>query len=134
CKIFDHTNDGCPKNPKVAKVSSGTNDGFMEVKKKKNMSKQHRHIEASDQFKVNKVPVSGPKTSVSVTNSFSALAENMENEIEWGIKDKWNKDASVLNESDSEVEELILEDNNGKQTVESNTEGESTPVTVVSHD
>nr|GEU60555.1 hypothetical protein [Tanacetum cinerariifolium] len=105
CKIFDHTNDGCPKNPKVAKVSSGTNDGFMEVKKKKNMSKQHRHIEvASDQFKVNKVPVSGPKTSVSVTNSFSALAENMENEIEWGIKDKWNKDAYVLNESDSEEE------------------------------
>ncbi|GKC74742.1 hypothetical protein Tco_1120625, partial [Tanacetum coccineum] len=48
CKIFDHMNNGCPKNPKVIKVSNGTSDGYTKVRRKKNKSKQNRQIEGEE--------------------------------------------------------------------------------------
>nr|GEW31844.1 hypothetical protein [Tanacetum cinerariifolium] len=50
CKIFDHTNESCPKLPKMeSKVrdtqTSNDNDGFVEVKKKKSKPKQPRQVE-----------------------------------------------------------------------------------------
>ncbi|GJV04570.1 RNA-directed DNA polymerase, eukaryota [Tanacetum coccineum] len=40
CKLFDHTNDACPKLPKVAEPVQVNTDGFIEVQKKKNKPKQ----------------------------------------------------------------------------------------------
>ncbi|GJV92832.1 hypothetical protein Tco_1540645 [Tanacetum coccineum] len=40
CKIFDHTNKKCPKLPKEAEPVLDTNDGFVEVNKKKGKVKQ----------------------------------------------------------------------------------------------
>ncbi|GJW93329.1 zinc knuckle CX2CX4HX4C containing protein [Tanacetum coccineum] len=162
CKIFDHTNDGCPKNPNVIEVSNGTSDGFTEVRRKKNKSKQNRQIEgikftkpklnlqyrkvdkgessktnanpitkppvAPDHPKVNKPPDQRP--SVSLSNSFNALETNDNDTYDtfWGPKDQCDK-SFVLNESDSEGEEMVLEDKNGKPISK---EGASTPVVNVS--
>ncbi|GJR59199.1 zinc knuckle CX2CX4HX4C containing protein [Tanacetum coccineum] len=47
CEIFDHNSDKCPKNSK-AEVVKEYNDGFTEVKRKKNKPKQNgkpRHVD-----------------------------------------------------------------------------------------
>nr|GEV26842.1 hypothetical protein [Tanacetum cinerariifolium] len=41
CKIFDHKNDKCPKNPKVVVSAAAKDDGFVEVKRKKNKVKNN---------------------------------------------------------------------------------------------
>nr|GEW13176.1 hypothetical protein [Tanacetum cinerariifolium] len=45
CKIFDHTNDHCPKLLKAAVLVLEDKDGFVEVRRKKNKSKQPRQID-----------------------------------------------------------------------------------------
>ncbi|GKA49472.1 hypothetical protein Tco_0742545, partial [Tanacetum coccineum] len=39
CSIFDHTNDKCPKLHKVVSTKYDGNEGFVEVKRKKNKAK-----------------------------------------------------------------------------------------------
>ncbi|GJU77453.1 zinc knuckle CX2CX4HX4C containing protein [Tanacetum coccineum] len=166
-KIFDHTNDGCPKNPKVIEVSSGTSDGFTEVKKKKNKSKQpqqiegikftkpklnlqYRKVDKGESSKTNANPITKPLVApvqpkvnkapdhiptVSLSNSFNTLEtnDNDKDDTFWGPKDQW-VNSLVINESDSEGEEMVLDDKNGKRRAESSMEGASTPVVNVPHD
>ncbi|GJW63854.1 hypothetical protein Tco_0115738 [Tanacetum coccineum] len=148
CRIFDHTNESCPKNPKVAEASKENNDGFTEVKKKKKGKAKQRQVEGIrfsksplnlKYRKIDKGNSSKPDENmeqpkkmkpkdpiVTISNSFNALDENKDEEKDdefWGSKEQWIN-STVLNESDSDNEEMILEDKDEKRT----TEGASTPV------
>ncbi|GJZ83287.1 zinc knuckle CX2CX4HX4C containing protein [Tanacetum coccineum] len=154
CRIFDHTNESCPKNPKVAEASKENNDGFTEVKKKKKGKAKQRQVEGIrfsksplnlKYRKIDKGNSSKPDENmeqpkkmkpkdpiVTISNSFNALDENKDEEKDdefWGSKEQWIN-STVLNESDSDNEEMILEDKDEKRT----TEGASTPVLTVPHD
>nr|GEU30804.1 hypothetical protein [Tanacetum cinerariifolium] len=101
CKIFDHENDKCPKNPKVVVLAAAKDDGFVEVKRKKN----------KDVKTTNGVVFTS--NNVALNNSFSSLGDN-DNETDWeGESNKGN----VLNESHSEdIEEIIMEELNAMNT------------------
>ncbi|GKG62141.1 hypothetical protein Tco_0632045, partial [Tanacetum coccineum] len=60
---------------------------------------------------VNRTPV------VNVTNSFSALEGADEDTTDWGTEEKWKDVTHVINESDNEVEEMILEEKHGNRMV-----------------
>ncbi|GJX28851.1 hypothetical protein Tco_0236930 [Tanacetum coccineum] len=57
CLIFDHVNDQCPKNPKVKVVAKENDDGFTEVKRKKNKVKQNVKPRQVDGVRLSKPPV-----------------------------------------------------------------------------
>ncbi|GJY92842.1 hypothetical protein Tco_0508624 [Tanacetum coccineum] len=57
CLIFDHVNDQCPKNPKVKVVAKENDDGFTEVKRKKNKVKQNVKPRQVDGVRLSKSPV-----------------------------------------------------------------------------
>ncbi|GJX76948.1 hypothetical protein Tco_0323759 [Tanacetum coccineum] len=148
------------KPPRLVEAATSNDDGFTVVKKKKAKAKQPRQIEGirltkpktNIQYrKVEKGNSSQAKTTidpplafvqtkvmkvnstpaVNVTNSFSALEGADEDTTDWGTKEKWKDVTHVINESDSEVEEMILEDKHGNRMV---SEGTSTPEIVGSHD
>ncbi|GKA63536.1 probable methyltransferase PMT28 isoform X1 [Tanacetum coccineum] len=166
CLIFDHTDDRCPKLPKVVatdiandgiEVGSKINttglspndtadDGF-EVVKKKKKRKQNKHQKQVDGVVLNKPSLqlhyhrvekgntsnnSDPKSNVASTssvggsmpsstrdqlksvplvNSFSAL--NEDEDCDWKDPNSWQHSRSVLNESDSDVNEVITLDDRG---------------------
>ncbi|GKA56453.1 zinc knuckle CX2CX4HX4C containing protein [Tanacetum coccineum] len=166
CLIFDHTDDRCPKLPKVVatdiandgiEVGSKINttglspndtadDGF-EVVKKKKKRKQNKHQKQVDGVVLNKPSLqlhyrrvekgntsnnSDPKSNVASTssvggsmpsstgdqlksvplvNSFSAL--NEDEDCDWKDPNSWQHSRSVLNESDSDVDEVITLDDRG---------------------
>ncbi|GJV26677.1 retrovirus-related pol polyprotein from transposon TNT 1-94 [Tanacetum coccineum] len=139
CKIFDHTNKKCPKLPKEAKPVLDTNDGFVEVNKKKgkhgaSSESQHKG-ETSNATKQDQgiEPSSKPSSSsalnvkeVSLSNSFVALGD--EEDTACSDETNWlraKQKLTAINESDSEeVDEEIVMDNECQHTKE----GASTPV------
>ncbi|GJU17555.1 reverse transcriptase domain, reverse transcriptase zinc-binding domain protein [Tanacetum coccineum] len=145
CLIFDHVNDQCPKNPKVKVVAKENDDGFTEVKRKKNKVKQNvkpRQVDGvrlkqkkdeAEQLGRKEKGVDEPKTvfnsssnKMTLKNSFSMLDNN---ETDWeGDETK----QSVINESDSDesVEELIMEESHTNSSLM----GASTPDLGVTHD
>nr|GEU86162.1 hypothetical protein [Tanacetum cinerariifolium] len=145
CKIFDHTNESCPKLPKMeSKVrdtqTSDDNDGFVEVKNKKSKPKQPRQVEGIritkpkpnfnyrrvDKGETSKSQQSnkgnGTKTSMNTSNKGSGSKINNTSTLE--------DTGLYVNESDSEeIEELVMEaDPNGTKAKIISTEGESTPI------
>ncbi|GJU49824.1 hypothetical protein Tco_1219379, partial [Tanacetum coccineum] len=75
------------------------------------------------------VKMNGNDNLVSTSNSFNVLESNEDDGNVWGEDESWKYDSSKINESDTDVdEELILEEQQcgPKKTV--NTEGASTPV------
>ncbi|GJY83660.1 retrovirus-related pol polyprotein from transposon 17.6 [Tanacetum coccineum] len=83
CKLFDHTNDACPKLPKVVERVQDNTDSFVEVWKKKKKPKQpiKQHTKsrqgdtsnASKKDHMNK-PSSKPQgTGMELKNSFTSL-------------------------------------------------------------
>ncbi|GJX86309.1 hypothetical protein Tco_0337083 [Tanacetum coccineum] len=52
-KIFNHIDDQCPKNVKVAAPTQESDDGFVEVTRKHGKGKQNGNKEASSQLKSN---------------------------------------------------------------------------------
>ncbi|GJS09090.1 zinc knuckle CX2CX4HX4C containing protein [Tanacetum coccineum] len=57
CLNFDHVNDQCPKNPKVKVVAKENDDGFIEVKRKKNKVKQNVKPRQVDGVRLSKPPI-----------------------------------------------------------------------------
>ncbi|GJV80180.1 probable methyltransferase PMT28 isoform X1 [Tanacetum coccineum] len=166
CLIFDHTDDRCPKLPKVVATNIANdgievgskinttglspndtaNDGF-EVVKKKKKRKQNKHQKQVDGVVLNKPSLQlhyrrakkgntsnnfDPKSNIASTssvggsmpssigdqlksvplvNSFSAL--NEDEDCEWKDPNSWQHSRSVLNESDSDVDEVITLDDCG---------------------
>nr|GEY14480.1 hypothetical protein [Tanacetum cinerariifolium] len=114
CLIFDHVNDKCPKLPKEVspveannkdafKHSNGTaDDRFEVVKKKRNKKKKH-------QKQVDRVVLNKPSLQLHYRrvdkNSFSALNKDEDYERQTS--------QSVINESDSDVDEMIILDDRG---------------------
>ncbi|GJV72227.1 hypothetical protein Tco_1492222 [Tanacetum coccineum] len=185
-ELMESIDYACPKLPKeTAPVSVTDNEGFTEVKRKKNKPKQarqvdgiritkpalnlhYRRVEKGGSFKsqqagsakvlksvdhdvetisvnaasvpnVNSGSLKSASTSkvpeVTLKNSFASLSED--DASAWGDDSTWNnaKQAlNVINESDTEeVEELVLEDTNGKRIVGNHGKGASTPGVVVRH-
>ncbi|GKA87515.1 zinc knuckle CX2CX4HX4C containing protein [Tanacetum coccineum] len=144
CCIFDHTDANCPKAIKIVEKNTvADSDGFVEVPKKKAKSKQPRQVEG--------VRLSKPKPNfyyrcVDKSSSFQSDQNDKKDDTRfyesneddgnvWGEDESWKYDSSKINESDTDVdEELILEEQQcgPKKTV--NTEGASTPVVEVPHD
>ncbi|GJU84245.1 hypothetical protein Tco_1291791 [Tanacetum coccineum] len=102
CRIFDHTNESCPKNPKVAEgvgirysSKSPLNLKYRKIDKG-NSSKPDENMEQPKKMKP-KDPI------VTISNSFNALDENKDEEKDdefWGSKEQWIN-STVLNESDT---------------------------------
>ncbi|GJW05997.1 zinc knuckle CX2CX4HX4C containing protein [Tanacetum coccineum] len=77
CKIFDHTNEKCPKLPKVIPTEVMDKDDFVEVKKKKHKPKQPNKFEG---IRMNKARPNlhyrrVEKCEISSTNSEQAAKE-----------------------------------------------------------
>ncbi|GJV42096.1 hypothetical protein Tco_1420536 [Tanacetum coccineum] len=91
CKNFDHTNETCPKLPKVdTKVNdtkgSGTNDGFVEgetSKLQQNGDGNGTNNSMNTSTKVSSSKINDTSTLVKLANSFSALHDE-ENDIDKG--------------------------------------------------
>ncbi|GKB86354.1 reverse transcriptase domain, reverse transcriptase zinc-binding domain protein, partial [Tanacetum coccineum] len=138
CKIFDHTNEKCPKLPKVLPTETKDKEGFIEVKKKKNKPKQPKPMEG---IRVNKTRpnlhyqrVERGETSnsngvskeneVKLKNAFMALNDDV---IE--TNDLGQHSIGIINESDSEdVDEEIVMGEQQVNDVSTNTNGASTPI------
>nr|GEX24019.1 hypothetical protein [Tanacetum cinerariifolium] len=127
-KIFDHKNGACPKNPIVVMESikitkPKVNFQYRKVKhgeSSKTNGQKKPHI-VLNLPKDNRQPAKVP--TVNLSNSFNALInEEEKDESLWENKEQWIN-ASILNESNNDEEELNYEDK-GKQTME----GASTPV------
>nr|GEX90498.1 hypothetical protein [Tanacetum cinerariifolium] len=115
CLIFGHVDDNCPKRPKVDAPTKDTDEGFVEVKRKKSRVKiknrqivgiklykhalnlQYRRVEKGETSKANAQGDTTKKTDNAQNHSMTGMSTN-------GVD-------SVLNDSDSdseEIEELIL--------------------------
>ncbi|GJT40405.1 zinc knuckle CX2CX4HX4C containing protein [Tanacetum coccineum] len=123
CKVFDHTDNKCPKITKVGVTSNVDSEGFVEVKKKKQKPKQPRHVEGVRLSKpkpnfyyrrvekgetsqsgqnTNKEEVKGVNKTSNGRNSVNTNNETNE---------KWKHANHSINESDSEeAEEIIMEE------------------------
>ncbi|GKB66961.1 hypothetical protein Tco_0928373 [Tanacetum coccineum] len=124
CKVFDHTDNKCPKITKVGVTSNVDSEGFVEVKKKKQKPNQPRHVEGVRLSKpkpnfyyrriekgetsqtgqnTNKEEVKGVNKTSNGRNSVNTNNETNE---------KWKHANHSINESDSEeeVEEIIMEE------------------------
>ncbi|GJU45787.1 reverse transcriptase domain, reverse transcriptase zinc-binding domain protein [Tanacetum coccineum] len=160
CKIFDHTNEKCPKLPKEDVLMNVVSNGFTKVKKKKNKPKHVKHVEGvrlsklKPNFYYHRVEhgesswpndkdihpevtktnvntsVGVPKpSSTNVKNSFSLLSEDEIKDTNWDLNDKLKKSSTILNKSDNEeVEEMVFEGPNGRQTLKTELEEASTPI------
>ncbi|GJS49209.1 hypothetical protein Tco_0599330 [Tanacetum coccineum] len=116
CKVFDHVNDKCPKNPKVDAPTKAVNDGFTVVDKDV-MAKKSDILNAkpAQQPLIPKPILKKPNEPVvSTKNSFGAL--NVEEELEKNISNIVNDDSD-----DEEMDETIVFDDRQKK-------GASTPV------
>nr|GEV07572.1 hypothetical protein [Tanacetum cinerariifolium] len=121
CKIFDHTNDKCPKHPKVLTTEVKDNDGFFEVtKKKKSKPKQPTKVDGIRLNKSRLIFIIGVLKGVkrllrpqnSLLRKWRSVYEPSHN--------------NIVNTSDSEKvdEEIFIEDDRYKQV---DSMGASTP-------
>ncbi|GKC90455.1 zinc knuckle CX2CX4HX4C containing protein, partial [Tanacetum coccineum] len=121
CMIFDHFTDKCPKLPKENIQTNTDDEGFVEVKKKKNMNKSrpqrqvdgirlskpppklfYRRVETGDSSKAAKTQTNPTKVqpivskpAITVKNAFDVLdREGKEDEL---LHDQENKRDDVLN-------------------------------------
>ncbi|GJX45081.1 polypyrimidine tract-binding protein homolog 2 isoform X1 [Tanacetum coccineum] len=91
CLIFDHVNDQCPKNPKVKVVAKENDDGFTEVKRKKNKVKQNVKPRQVDGVRLSKPPVNLLLSQVDIAS--------------------WNIRGLNFSPKQSEVQHVISENN-----------------------
>ncbi|GJW73856.1 zinc knuckle CX2CX4HX4C containing protein [Tanacetum coccineum] len=160
CCIFDHTDDQCPKKPIEVVTVNEEKDGFVEVKKKKKAkatknSKQisgvrlskpvpnfyYRRVEHGDTSKANVADDVQPTSAKQVykekevvtKNSFDALVDDdtmgMSDETNW-IHAKHS--LNVINESDSEEVDQVIELEQPMNMGREQTKGASTPEGYVS--
>nr|GFB01959.1 zinc knuckle CX2CX4HX4C [Tanacetum cinerariifolium] len=104
CLVFDHTSENCPKKPKVI-INSDISDNDVVEKDT-----------AANGFEVGgkSTSTSAHSKNIHVENSFSALNDDEENE--WKDTTMWKhaqQVLDVLNESDSDVDEVITLDDRG---------------------
>ncbi|GJS65584.1 hypothetical protein Tco_0680148 [Tanacetum coccineum] len=151
CMIFDHFTDKCPKLPKENIQTNTDDEGFVEVKKKKNMNKSrpqrqvdgirlskpppklyYRCVETGESSKAADTQKNSTKAqptvsipAITVKNAFDVL--DREGKEDEQLHDQENKRDDVLNVSDSEVDEEILVDDGGRKT-DVHKKGASTPV------
>ncbi|GJZ88503.1 zinc knuckle CX2CX4HX4C containing protein, partial [Tanacetum coccineum] len=153
CLIFDQKSDKCPKLPKHDIPTTKDEEGFVEVRKKKNknISKpqrqvdgiqftkpppkfHYRRVEPDDSSKPpetlnTKTLIPASKHVISVKNSFDAL-ESAGNVVDY-LPASGDKQEDVLNLSDSEVDEEIIVEKR-KAASDSSNKGASTPIIQVS--
>ncbi|GJW29170.1 sugar transport protein 13 [Tanacetum coccineum] len=158
CKVFDHVNDKCPKNPKVDAPTKAVNDGFTVVTKRKlkpnqknkqvegvRLSKpalnlQYRRVDKTDSSriieKVNNEPIN-LKTNGPIPKKINVLNIPTQNSFGALTDDEEKGDmTTILNEEEwigcEEVDaEMVFDDRNGQTFT---TKGASTPVGSVSDD
>ncbi|GJR71446.1 hypothetical protein Tco_0083811 [Tanacetum coccineum] len=148
CSTFDHNDDMCPKCPKETTMKVVVeNDGFIEVKRKKNKSKQPRQVDGIRITKpslnlhykrVEKGESSKFQQPANTKNIYVPFGEKVTNEASSSdetnsSEEAWNNAKRVLeviNESDSEDvdQEIIMEERSGVSSFgPAVTEGASTP-------
>ncbi|GKB17442.1 hypothetical protein Tco_0851365 [Tanacetum coccineum] len=149
CLIFDHKFDKCPKLPKQDIPTTKDEEGFVEVRKKKNKNRSkpqrqvdgirftkpppkfhYRRVEPDDLSKPpetlnTKTLIPASKRVISVKNSFDAL-ESAGNDDDY-LPASGDKQEDVLNFSDSEVDEEIIVEKR-KAASDSSNKGASTPI------
>nr|GEW50894.1 zinc knuckle CX2CX4HX4C [Tanacetum cinerariifolium] len=133
CKVFDHTDEHCPKKPKTTTSTPVTDDGFVEVNQKgkgKHASKP-RHIDGIRSIKPKanyfyrpygklanvhgEASTSQPKETVH-TNTESATIKDQDDMFETDKSD-WQKSNSIkstVNDSGTEEVETVFVEDNGK--------------------
>ncbi|GKA43801.1 zinc knuckle CX2CX4HX4C containing protein [Tanacetum coccineum] len=157
CKVFDHINDSCPKNPKVVTNDKEKDDGFIKVTKKNSKAKpvqknkqiegirlskpalnlQYRKVDKGETSKKNDsnktVPNKGKVQTDNATNAPIISTKNSFDALSENEDLEFNSTRVVNEDSDDEAvdEVLIFDDRQGQSFV---TKGASTPVTTVSND
>nr|GEX73429.1 hypothetical protein [Tanacetum cinerariifolium] len=107
CKIFDHTNDKCPKHPKVLTTKVKDNDEFIEPIKE--VEEVNVHDKSCDQESV-----VHKDNDMMLKNKFAVLNDDVEN---GGARVYEPSHNNIVNTSDSEEvdEEIFIEDDRRKQ-------------------
>ncbi|GJW33277.1 hypothetical protein Tco_0053309 [Tanacetum coccineum] len=162
CLIFDHVDDKCPKRPKVDAPTKDTDDGFVEVKRKKSRAKtknrqiegiklhkpafnlHYRRVEKGDTSKANTQGDTTKKTNNAHNHSVTGMStnevqlKNLFSSLGIIIDDETDLELnnkgvdSVLNDSDSEEIEELILDGSNRNNT--TVTGASTPADTVSHD
>nr|GEV80291.1 sugar transport protein 13 [Tanacetum cinerariifolium] len=110
CKVFDHTNEKCPKNPKKDVPIPETDDGFTmyrKVDKGETSKKNDKEVNRNDGTAKQSAPKVTNVNNVPTMNSFGALSGD----------ESETMGTTIINEdSDCEAldEELIIDDRNGQ--------------------
>ncbi|GJT20548.1 hypothetical protein Tco_0890485 [Tanacetum coccineum] len=150
CKVFDHVNDKCPKNPKVDAPTKAVNDGFTVVTKRKlkpnqknkqvegvRLSKpalnlQYRRVDKTDSSRINEKVNNEPinlKTNVPIPKKINVLNIPTQNSFGALTDDEEKGDMTTILNEDSDCEEvdaeMVFDDRNGQTFT---TKGASTPV------
>ncbi|GJW66838.1 RNA-directed DNA polymerase, eukaryota, reverse transcriptase zinc-binding domain protein [Tanacetum coccineum] len=129
CKLFNHTNDACPKLPKVTEPMQDNTDGFVERVKHGETSNTQQKGDTSNASKKDhmNMPSSKPQgTRIELKNSFASL-DNDEDDL-WDQCVSQNA-LNVINKSDSEEvdEESVLKGAHQNATTKNLFKGASTP-------
>ncbi|GJV63640.1 zinc knuckle CX2CX4HX4C containing protein [Tanacetum coccineum] len=162
CLIFDHVDDKCPKCPKVDAPTKDTDDGFVEVKRKKSWAKtknrqieglklhkpalnlQYRRVEKGDTSKANAQGDTTKKTDNAQNHSVTGMSTN-----EVQLKNSFSS-LGIITDDETDLElnnkgvESVLNDSDSEEIEELILEGlnrnnttitwASTPADTVSHD
>ncbi|GKB44154.1 zinc knuckle CX2CX4HX4C containing protein [Tanacetum coccineum] len=156
CKVFDHVNDKCPKNPKVDAPTKAVNDGFTVVTKRKSkpnqknkqvegvrlskpaLNLQYRRVDKTDSSRINEKVNNEPinlKTNVPIPKKVNVLNIPTQNSFGALTDDEEKGDMTTILNEDSDCEEvdaeMVFDDRNGQTFT---TKGASTPVGSVSDD
>ncbi|GJS81519.1 hypothetical protein Tco_0748060 [Tanacetum coccineum] len=154
CKVFDHVNDKCPKNPKVDFPSKAVNDGFTMVTKRKSkpnqknkqvegvrlskptLNLQYRRVDKAESSKNNDkmnnetINLTTNAPIQKKVNSNAIPTQNSFGALS-DDEDKSDKVTTMLNEDsdcDDVDEEMVFDDRNGQMFT---TKGASTQVNKV---
>nr|GEW90896.1 RNA-directed DNA polymerase, eukaryota, reverse transcriptase zinc-binding domain protein [Tanacetum cinerariifolium] len=126
CKILDHTNDKCPKHPKVLTTEVKDNDGFVEVTKKKKSKPKGKASTSSPKQPVKEVEevnvhdksrdqesVVHKDNDMMLKNKFTVPNDDVENGGAKVYEPSYN---NIVNTSDSEEvdEDIFIEDDRRK--------------------
>ncbi|GJV91873.1 hypothetical protein Tco_1539686 [Tanacetum coccineum] len=122
CKVFDHVNDKCPKNPKVDAPTKAVNDGFT----------VYRRVDKTDSSRINEKVNNEPinlKTNVPIPKKVNVLNIPTQNSFGALTDDEEKGDMTTILNEDSDCEEvdaeMVFDDRNGQTFT---TKGASTPV------
>nr|GEU39992.1 hypothetical protein [Tanacetum cinerariifolium] len=137
CEIFDHVKEQCPKNPKVEVAAKGNDDGFTEVKKRKNKVTKQSVINESDSEEIDDELIMEGTNANTTTTSVTRASRGVffMTRIDTSLKnDNFTTSISfsVLNVKEEEDEEVVnVYDESTNLVPNTNTSGSSSFMAVV---